>query len=141
MGLFKPEFLAGNEKYIILGAILLVYVGIRVAHLFTSGSKIRSDIAPGSERNYGIAGGTICPKCHRPFRLNFTAIKLGFGYKYARCEFCGKWSLVRRASMDQLREAEQAEIADAQPAQPVHNKSESKKLDEMVDDSRFVDKI
>ena len=129
----------GNEL-IIVGAILLIYIGIRVASAMTSRGKSRSVVPLGSQRNYSLAGGAICPKCHRPFHLDFMAIKIGFGVKFTRCENCGKWSVVRRASMEELRAAERAELAETQAGQQVHEKSAEAKLDEMLDESRFTDK-
>lgn len=67
-------------------------------------------------------------------------LKLGFGTKIIRCEYCGKWSIVRRASLEELRAAEAAELADTQPTGFEHEKSDDEKLKDMVDNSRFMDK-
>lgn len=138
MGLHLFDIPTGY-RLLILVLIILVYVGVRVVSSLTIRKKPVSDIAPGTARNYGLSGGAICPRCHRPFRLDFLAIKLGFGYKYARCEFCGKWSLVKRRGLDELRSAEQAEMADAQMVKPDTGRSESEKLGDLLDQSRFTD--
>jgi hypothetical protein len=68
------------------------------------------------------------------------ALNAGIGSKFTRCIFCGKWSVVRRLSLNELRAAEAAELADAQPEQPLHEKSEAEKLKDLMDESRFTDK-
>jgi hypothetical protein len=66
-------------------------------------------IQPGQERNYGLIGGTICPKCGRPFPRHIWGINLLVG-KLDRCEHCGKWSMTVGATSEQIRAAEAAEL-------------------------------
>ena len=127
-----------NARYILLAVILLAWLGVR-AWQFLSIKK-QAAIQPGTERDYGIMGGAICPKCFRPVRLGFMAIKLGFGTKVIRCEFCGKWSIVQRASLADLRTAEAAELADARSGQLTAVKSESDRLKEQIDELRFTNR-
>lgn len=99
----------------------------------------RKEVPPGQPRNYGLVGGTICPKCKRPFSLNFLGLNLGVG-KLDRCPHCGKWSIVRRQPLEMLRTAETAELAEMgtnglQP-EPV---TEDEKIKQALDDSRFQD--
>lgn len=128
-----------SYKVLILVLIILVYVGVRVISYLTTRKKPYTELDPGTPRHYGLAGGAICPRCHRPFRLDFMAIKLGIGYKYARCEFCGKWSLVKRLGTDELRSAEQAELVGTGLNQQATTKSESEKLNDLLDKSRFTE--
>jgi hypothetical protein len=116
-----------------VAVIVLIILGGQVLFLR---NKPRADLPLGAPRQYGIAGGAVCPRCHRPFPLSFMALNLGLG-KFARCVFCGKWSLVRPLRMDQLRAAEAAELAEAQPGQPMAEKSESEKMKDLLDDSRY----
>ena len=102
--------------------------------------KKQAAVQPGTERDYGMMGGAICPKCHRPIRLGLMPLKLGFGTKVIRCEFCGKWSIVRRASLSELRAAEAAELADARSGSLTPVKSEEERLKEQIDESRFTDR-
>ena len=132
--------LSWGDRILVIGAILLVVVLVRVVSYLSSRKKARVDIPLGTPRNYGLTGGAVCPKCHRPFRLEILSLKIGFGVKFARCEFCGKWSVVRRLSLDELRAAEAAELAAAQPEQAVHTKTDGEKLDNLLDESRFTDK-
>jgi hypothetical protein len=132
--------LSWGDRILVIGAILLVIVLVRVILYMTSRKKPVVDIPLGTPRNYRFSGGAVCPKCHRPFRLEFLAIKIGFGVKFARCEFCGKWSVVRRLSPDELRAAEAAELSEGQPAQAVHARTDNEKLENLLDESRFTDK-
>jgi hypothetical protein len=50
---------------------------------------------------HGPFGGTICPKCNKPFARHIWGLNLVVG-KYDRCPHCGKWSLVRAMHPDVL---------------------------------------
>lgn len=94
------------------------------------------NIAPGTPRKYGLAGGAICPRCNRPYARHFWAPNLGVG-KYDRCPFCGKWAIVRAQSLETLRQAEatELEIEAANAARtPV---SEEERLRKALEDSRY----
>ena len=123
----------------LVGGILAVIVIVVGAQFLFFGRKSLSKIPLGEARNYGINGGAICPKCHRPFPLTLLSLNAGLG-KFTRCSFCGKWSFVRRASLNDLRAAEAAELADAQPETHIHEKTGDEKLKEMLDESRYTDK-
>ena len=131
--------LPSTERMILLAAILLIVIVFRASQFFATRSK--SILEPGTHRDYGLSGGSICPKCHRPIRLAFFSIKLGIGTKLTRCEFCGKWSVVRRLSLEELRAAENAELADSRPAQPVHTQTDAEKLREQTDQSQYIDRV
>lgn len=93
----------------------------------------------GMPRNYGLAGGTICPKCTRPFPLFVLGTNLILG-RLERCPHCGKWSLVKRYPNEMLRAAEAAELADSKKAENlVNGASEEDNLKKALDDSRFQD--
>lgn len=86
----------------------------------------------------GPFGGTICPKCGKPFARHIWGINLVAG-KYDRCPHCGKWSLVRamhpdvlQAAVEALQEAEAAQNQ-SQPGDPDDPNRWRKRLD----DSRF----
>lgn len=87
------------------GILLITLLGIGGQFLFMRG---RSQLAPGTERNYGLLGGTICKRCNRPFSISIFAINLGAA-RLARCPFCGYTGLVRRQPLEALRAAEAAE--------------------------------
>ncbi len=89
--------------------------------------------APGAQRQYGLAGGTICGRCGRPYALNFFSLRLVVG-RLARCPYCGKWSLARPASQAALRAAELAEVQN-QPV--VHEPTPEEILRQQIEDSRL----
>lgn len=104
---------------LILGATLLAaLVPILTGHRTTS-------LAPGTPRSYTL-GGAICPKCKRPFAMPILGLNL-IGRKFTRCPYCGKWSVVGYASMDQLHAAERAEVQSAQAQIPETSAEENLK--------------
>lgn len=137
------EFVSAETGMKAAGKILipiLVLVGVAVlgSALFPAltGRGRRVQLPPGEPRNYGIKGGGICPKCKRPFSFSIFAPNLPF-YRFDRCPYCGKWSLVRVASLSDLRKAEAAELEAVQSAQQVPEQSEDEKLRSELDDSRY----
>jgi hypothetical protein len=117
---------------VVVAAILLSTV---VPLLARRGKQLA--IPLGAERDYGVAGGGICPKCHRPYKFPLYSTHLGFS-KLAHCPFCGKWSLVRTESIVKLREAEKAELEWTKPARPPEV-LEEEKLSEEIDESKYQD--
>jgi hypothetical protein len=118
-----------------VGLIILIGLIAVFLPLLLSKGKIASTPL-GTPRKYGIGGGAICPKCNRPFPLRLWWINLGFK-KIDRCPYCGKWSYVQPSSLADLRAAETAELAQAQPENPINGESETDKLKKDLDDSRF----
>lgn len=139
----RAEFVSASDSMEAAGAILLPILGVVVIVMlfslvtsFFSARKLQN-LAPGAPRKYGSAGGAICPKCQRPFSRNFFSPNMLLG-KLERCPFCGKWSIVRARSMDELRAAEQAEIQDAQLG-TLPPLDEEEKLRKELEKSRFHD--
>jgi hypothetical protein len=114
--------------------VLMTVIAVFLPLLLSKGKF--SSLPLGTPRKYGIGGGAICPKCSRPFPLRLWWINVGFK-KIDRCPFCGKWSFVRPGSPAELRAAEAAELAKAQPESPIPGEAESDKLKKDLDDSRF----
>jgi len=124
----------GAAMKVVIPILVIAFAAILVSALvpllaFRKGKKV----APGAARNYPYGGG-ICPKCHRPFPFQLFSMNMVMG-KLTPCPHCGKWSVVRRASINELRAAEQAELA-AEPEQ-VTGLSEEEKLKKDLDDSRY----
>lgn len=136
---YKLFVLPPNERYILLGAILLIWLMVRGFQYFSTRNRPATPL--GASRDYGFAGGAICPKCQRPFPLSIFMMKLGFGARFTRCPHCGKWSFVQRRGLDELRASEEAELADAQSGQLHLEKNEAEKTQELLDNSRFTDKL
>lgn len=139
----QAEFVSASEGMRVAGSIIIpILVLVVVAMLFSAAASLSSSrrlqhLPAGAPRKYGPAGGAICPKCQRPFSRNILSPNMLFG-KLERCPFCGKWSIVRARSMDDLRSAELAELQDAQHIiEPVLNEEE--KLRQELEESRFQD--
>jgi len=118
-----------------VGLIVLILGVMAVATVIAS--RRRGKVPLGQPRNYGPFGGTICPKCGRPFALSLLGLNLGLG-KFTACPHCGKWSVVRRVPLDGLRAAEEAELARADGAAPEGSSGEEG-LRKAIDDSRYQD--
>ncbi len=118
----------------VLGGIMLVVV-VAQTLLFR---KKGASVPMGAARNYGVAGGSICPRCHRPTPRHVWGFNVGIG-KLDYCENCGKWSVMRRMPIELLRGAEEAEKASAPSgsSQPLYEQTEQEKLREMVDKSKY----
>jgi hypothetical protein len=114
---------------VVFGAILL---SVGVPMLIGRGK--RDELPLGAERKYGLRGGSICPKCKRPFALPLFSMDLGFS-KLARCPYCRKMNAVRVQPLVKLREAERAELEQAEGQVP--EISEEEKLKKELDDSKY----
>jgi DNA-directed RNA polymerase subunit RPC12/RpoP len=121
----------------ILAVVLIAVLASAVIPMLSSRGKTAS-LPPGARRNYGVMGGTICPKCGRPFSIQFLGINLPMG-KLNRCPYCGKWSIVRRRSMDDLQAAEQAELDQSSGEAIASPLSEEEKLRKELDNSKYQD--
>ncbi len=139
--ILQVEFVSSEEGWqmvmkIIIPVLVIVALAFLVPLIFTRGKK--EQLPPGAPRNYGHYGGAICPKCERPFSRHIYGLNLGL-HKYDRCPYCGKWSLVRRASREELEAAEAAEIKAAQVGVFEPEKSKEEELRKDIEDSRFED--
>jgi DNA-directed RNA polymerase subunit RPC12/RpoP len=143
--LVQLEFVSADQGWQAAGNIIIPLVVVILAAIglavivpliFTRGKK--EQLPPGAPRSYGYYGGAICPKCSRPFSRHIYGLNLGL-HKYDRCPYCGKWSLVKRASKEELEAAEAAEIAAAQEGifEPQISEEETFRRD--LEDSRFED--
>ncbi len=121
----------------IVGPILGIVVVVILASFITTflAGKKQGAIPPGTPRNYGIKGGTICPKCSRPYAFKLLSLNMGPFHKLDRCPNCGRWGLFRRRALDELRAAEVAEVSGAQEFEPAV--SEEEKLRKELEDSRY----
>ncbi len=123
---------------LISGIVILMLLGVGVQMLFLRGKH--STLPLGAPRNYGIWGGAICSRCKRPFSIHVWAVNTGFS-KLDRCDYCGKWAMVKRRSLDELRAAERAELAEAQTgAVPESAEQAEETLRRKLDESRYIDR-
>jgi len=117
----------------IVGVAVLAILLATVVPMITGRKTVA--LESGTPRNYPM-GGAICPKCQRPFAVHIYGLNLGFS-KFDRCPYCGKWSVVRRESLQKLRTAEEAELARSKETGSVPGMSEEEKLKKQLDDSKF----
>lgn len=141
----KFRFMSNEEQFASMGRILgivfgvvigLMLIGVLIQVVIFGGKGLRQ-LPLGEPRNYGFKGGGICPSCKRPFAFHWFSINLP-GIKFDRCDFCGKFSLVKCLSLDALRAAEEEELKQAQPEVPIAEKSKEEKLKEMLDQSKYT---
>lgn len=128
---------AAGDIILPIAVILIIAMGVAfLVPLLTRGK--REQLPLGAPRQYGHYGGAICPKCSRPFSRHIYGINL-LTHKYDRCPYCGKWSLVRRASLQELEAAEAAELETAQAGAFAPTSSADLDLQQEIEDSRFED--
>jgi hypothetical protein len=127
---------AGGKIAIPILVIALLAVIVSALLPALTGRGKHSQLPLGQPRNYGMKGGGICPKCRRPFSFSLLAPNLPF-YRLDRCPYCGRWGLVRIASLSDLRKAEEAELETAKVNQMIPEESEEEKLRKELDDSRY----
>lgn len=135
------DFMSGSESNTMLGKILLPILGIVVLMMLVQFLMARKQplahIEPGTPRDYGLKGGAICSHCGRPFVIHMWAMNLMPTMRLDRCDFCGKWGVQHTVSLHELRAAEQREIAQARPENPIPEKSEEEKLKEMLEKTKY----
>jgi hypothetical protein len=137
----KANFVSADEGWQAAGKIAIPLITVVFGAILLSvvvpmliGRGKREELPLGAERKYDLRGGGICPKCKRPFALHLWSLNLGFS-KLDRCPYCGKWGVVRALSLAKLRQAEQAELEQAEGQVP--GISEEEKLKKELDDSKY----
>lgn len=141
----RREFVSSEEGWKAAGKIAIPII------IFAGGAVLLATLLPvllgrgkkgthplGAPRNYGLIGGTICPKCSRPFGMHLFGMNLLVG-KLDRCPHCGRWSIVRQVSPQELKAAELRELeSEAGPAD-TNRVSEANRLRRDLEDSRYQD--
>ena len=141
---YQRNFVSAEEGWkaamTIAVPILILVLGISLASILgplLMGRGKKGSLPLGAPRSYGGAGGTVCPKCGRPFAMHLLGLNLLVG-KLDHCPYCGKWSLVTHATPTQLKAAEAAELALAAGDTPqVTGMTEEEKLRKELDNSHF----
>jgi hypothetical protein len=139
----QVRFASANEGFQSGMRIVLPLLGIVVGLLvlsfaisFVAGGKLKN-LPPGTQRQYGMAGGAICPRCRRPFSRHFISMNLLVG-KLERCPYCGKWSILAAQPLSVLRAAEAAEL-EAAGGETVPQETEEERLRKELDQSRYLE--
>jgi hypothetical protein len=129
----KEEGSAASLK-IVVPILVLVFGGMAISAI-TAMVNVRKGkkLPAGAARSYSFGGG-ICPKCKRPFGFPLLGIHM-FGRKLTPCPHCGKWSVLKRATMSELHAAELAEL-NAEKVQ-IHDASNEEKIKKELDDSKY----
>jgi hypothetical protein len=138
MNFVSPEEQTAGTQKILIPIILLV-VGIMLVTGLMQSATMRkrnpNGVEPGTQRNFGYAGGSICKHCGRPTPRHIWGFNIAIG-KFDRCENCGKWSVMQAAPYEILRAAEIAEKSESD--KPTFNeKTDEEKLRELIDKSKF----
>ena len=120
------------------GAILgtMVIVSLVQSILINKGGK--SAHQPGTPRNYGVLGGTICRKCGRPFPRHIWGMNLVIG-RLDRCDNCGKWVMTTRATPKALRLAEEAEMDPLEEDQTPMEIEENE--EDRLEETKYFDEV
>jgi ribosomal protein L32 len=103
---------SSTQKLVIplLVALALIVGGGMLLPLILSSRRSQFSLG-----NYGAAGAAVCPRCHLPFSRHIMSLHLLAG-KLERCPHCGKWSLRRRATPDEITRAEARYLDQSRPA-------------------------
>ena len=120
------------------GAILGAMAIVAVIQSFVIAKEGKSPRQPGTPRNYGIMGGTICRKCGRPFPRHVWGMNLIVG-RLDRCENCGKWVMTTRATPEALRLAEAAELEAFEEDNELIEFQQNE--DDHLEDTKYFDEI
>ncbi len=114
----------GGTLILGVGAVIAVVFAIQVLVFGRSGSR----------RGYGLLGGAVCPRCGRAFGIHWWSLN-AIGGRFDRCDHCGGWSFVRRATPEALAAAENADAPTAGVAAPDPAGQRERQLEE----TRYVD--
>ncbi len=128
---------AGRTTLYIVIPIIIIAIGGRFLSSWLANRGHKKSTASGV-KVHGPYGGTICPKCHKPFARHIWGFNVVVG-KYDRCPHCGKWSIVRALPPDVLDAAVDA----MQQAEATQNQANPNDTDDenrwrkRLDDSKF----
>ena len=122
-----------------IGGVIIVSLLIvgAVQTFLMKGNKKHTHQA-GEPRSYGMLGGTICPKCGRPFPRHIWGMNLVVG-RLDRCENCGKWVMTVRATPAALKAAEEEEREEALAEKELPEVREEHK--DLLEESKFIDDL
>ncbi|MCB9419500.1 MAG: hypothetical protein H6667_06840 [Ardenticatenaceae bacterium] len=135
----QRQFISSNESNKMLFWVVIPIIVLAIAGRFiVNWIANRGSKQTGQPASSGPFGGTICPKCGRPFAMHIWGLNVVAG-KYDRCPHCGKWSVVRRVSPDALRSAAEALSTENEDSGTPPPADDSQSLSKQLDESRFDD--
>ncbi len=119
----------------VFGAIVVSYLIVAIVQ--TGLLKGKKGQKPVQKGQYGLLGGTVCPKCGKPFPRHIWGMNLVVG-RLDRCDHCGKWVMTTRASPAALRMSE--DLLEESPTPPDEATIPPEKtLEQRLEDSRYID--
>lgn len=128
------EFVSAEDSFQAVGDVLIpLAIGVAALMLLgTLGPALLGRKKAFELGVYGTAGGSVCPRCEKPYSRSLLSPNLVAG-KLERCPHCGKWAIVRRATPAELEAAEQRVKADSETPRVAPDDD----LQRAVDESRF----
>ena len=120
-----------------IGAAVLIMLAVQYFMLRRKG-PINHKLPMGAERDFGLSGGGICPRCKRVTTLHMWGLNAGLGTKFDRCDNCGMWAFIKKQPRHVLDEAIAAEMKNTETDRgQIAEKSEEEKLRDLLDQSRY----
>lgn len=133
-------FITSSESNRRLVTTIAPVIGLVIAvSLFSWWVASRGQKASGQSAINGPFGGSICPKCHKPFARHWWGLNVVVG-KFDRCPHCHKWSIVQRTHPDLLQASYEAMLQAEKGATDASTPSpadQEKSFRKQLDDSRF----
>jgi hypothetical protein len=132
---------SGMAKVVVplLGLVAGIFVVMMLFQFVLFRGRKREPLPLGMQRNYGLRGGAICPRCGRPTVIHWSAANMGITTKLDFCDNCGRYGLLHPRPLAELRRAEQAELADAAPQAAIPEPTAEERLKQQLDSSRYED--
>jgi len=133
----RYEFVTAEEGWQAAGRIAIPVIGlvILVSLAGTVGPALVGRRKPHRRGEYGVEGGAVCPRCRFPFSRHLISPNMLVG-KLERCPHCGKWSMVRRATPQELEAAENR-LAEEEGRGALVVDDEKERVRRMIDESRY----
>ena len=122
----------------LVGVIVFTLAMVAFVQFLLLKGRRKQTRQPGEARDYGMLGGTICPKCGRSFPRHIWGLNLLVG-RLDRCNHCGKWVMTVRATPAALRLAEEA---DGRDQADVFSAARSQKgHEDKLEDTKYIDQL
>ena len=133
----RYEFVTAEEGWQAAGRFAIPVIGlvILVSLAGTVGPALVGRRKPHRRGEYGVEGGAVCPRCRFPFSRHLISPNMLVG-KLERCPHCGKWSMVRRATPQELEAAENR-LAEEEGRGALVVDDEKERVRRMIDESRY----
>ena len=125
---------------IIGGIVLTAFVSFFVTNRISKrANKSQTFEANGIPSGFTAMGGSICPKCEKPFAFHWWKMNL-LTHKLDRCPNCEKWVLAKSMSYSMLESMVLAAKKDENDEKKVvMEESKGDELKRKLDDSKFMD--